>query len=95
MQNTPKIGSNHVNIYHRYFILGGIIVDTDMVKDFNHKIDDIICKYFIKSELQDDFKLSYHGLRMGKKSRSVVLTRTQGMRSQTMYLNQSANLTAI
>ena len=38
-----------------------------MVKDFNHKIDDIICKYFIKSELQDDFKLSYHGLRMGKK----------------------------
>ena len=48
---------------HRYFVLGGIIDEASKIPVLEQKIERIIEEYFVRSELPDTFKLSYHGLR--------------------------------
>ena len=50
---------------HRYFVLGGIIVESDQILILEQKIERIIEEHFVRSELPDTFKLSYHRLRNG------------------------------
>ena len=50
---------------HRYFVLGGIIAGADQIPILEQKIERIIEEYFVRSDLPDTFKLSYHGLRNG------------------------------
>ena len=50
---------------HRYFVLGGIISGDGQIPILEQKIERIIEEYFVRSELPDTFKLSYHELRNG------------------------------
>lgn len=51
------------NSKHRYFVLGGIIVEAGQIPVLEQKIEGIIKDHFVRSDLPDTFKLSYHGLR--------------------------------
>ncbi len=74
MYNLYVDESGHVQNYHprtdrdqehRYFVLGGVIVEIGQITALEQKIERMIGKYFVGSELSDKFKLSYHGLRNG------------------------------
>ena len=45
--------------------LGGIIAESGQIPILEQKIKRTIEEYFVRSELPDIFKLSYHGLRRG------------------------------
>lgn len=59
--------NTHSDPDHRYFVLGGIIVEDKEIENFEYAINQIVYAFFGEMELPKDFKLCYHGLRRCKK----------------------------